>query len=709
MVTVLFLWSAVGVMAPGENLFPFVIPTLDATPTVVDVSHLLDKPAGAHGFVRVEEGHFVDGRGRRLRFLGTNLTFGGAFPPKELAPQIAARMAKFGLNCVRFHHLDGRRAPQGIWRADDPTQFDPEQLDKLDFLIYQLKQQGIYTNLNLHVSRNYPGFPDFDQLPRYGKGVDNFEPRMIQMQKDYARALLTHQNPYTGNRYVDEPAVAIVELNNENSLLRYAFGRTLQNLPEYYRRQLEARWREWLRAKYETTESLRTAWGDTSLPPEQSLERGNLGLPGANAPEAQRRDFLAFIAEKERAYAQEMYRYLKEELGLQALVIDTQASYGGLGGAYREWHLDFADNHAYWEHPRFPGRPWDPGNWYIPNTSMVSALGRDTLTSRALYRLAERPYTISEYNHPAPNHYSAECLPLLAAFAALQDWDGIFIFNYHNQPDDWDRDCIRGYFSVDSHPGKMAFFPAAAMMFLRGDVRPAEMEVRLSVPEGRIVEQLLRYGNRVEPVWAEAGVARLGAVRHRLALEFVPGDGDIRASAFVGTPGPQVASDTGEIAWDATDPAAALFTVNAPASKAVVGFLGGRAVTLGPVTIRMEPTGRNWAALTLTAMDGKPVEESERLLLVAVGKVENTDMGWNEEHTSVGRNWGTGPTRCEGIPAQITLRTKVDLEVYALDGRGFRTQALRGERTDDALTFTIGPQWQTIWYEAVARQGAQSP
>ena len=54
-------------------------------------------------------------------------------------------------------------------------------------------------------------------------------------------------------------------------------------------------------------------------------------------------------------------------------------------------------------------------------------------------------------------------------------------------------------------------------------------------------------------------------------------------------------------------------------------------------------------------MDGQPINQSRSLLLTAVGKVENKGMQWNAERTSVGRDWGTGPTRAEGIPARFII------------------------------------------------------
>ena len=66
----------------------------------------------------------------------------------------------------------------------------PAQLDKLDWLVYQLKLHGIYSNINTHVSRNYPGC-DYEGIEHfnYGKGIDQFYPPYIEMQKDYAKEI----------------------------------------------------------------------------------------------------------------------------------------------------------------------------------------------------------------------------------------------------------------------------------------------------------------------------------------------------------------------------------------------------------------------------------------------------------------------------------------------------------------------------------------
>ncbi|MBQ9454634.1 MAG: cellulase family glycosylhydrolase, partial [Thermoguttaceae bacterium] len=211
-------------------------------------SPTLAKPAGADGLIRVENEHFVNDAGI-VRFWGVNVCMGACFPEKETATAMAERLASFGLNIVRLHHMDMRE----IWGKNYPKQleFDPEKLDRLDWFISELKRCGIYVNINLHVSRKFTeadGFPEEDLRPNHDKGLDHFMPRMIELQKKYARDLLRHVNPYTGKCYADEPCVAVVEINNENSIVSQWRGWALnRNLPKYCEEELQKQWNAWLR------------------------------------------------------------------------------------------------------------------------------------------------------------------------------------------------------------------------------------------------------------------------------------------------------------------------------------------------------------------------------------------------------------------------------------------------------------------------------
>ena len=205
------------------ELFPFTLPWNDVSPGVTNLSAWLEKPAGKSGFIVVQDGHLRAGD-RRIRLLGVNLCFDACFPQHEDADQIAPRMARFGINCVRFHHMDTAASPHGLLQ-DDRRTIDPAQLDRLDYLVSRLKANGIYADLNLHVGRNFPGLPVADG-GSFDKGLDHFVPQMIELQHEYARDLLAHVNPYTGKRYADEPAVALIEISNEDGLIASGSGAT---------------------------------------------------------------------------------------------------------------------------------------------------------------------------------------------------------------------------------------------------------------------------------------------------------------------------------------------------------------------------------------------------------------------------------------------------------------------------------------------------
>ena len=855
-------------------MFPFVLPWDDAAPGMItDVSFLNAKPAGVNGFIVPKDGHFVESKtGKRIRFIGTNFAAKSAFPSHADAEKVAAHIAKLGINLVRLHHMDndGWGTGTSIWDTSvkDRRHIDPAQLDKLDYLVAQLKKNGVYANINLHVSRQFSeadGFPaSVGKIPfDFDKRVDEFDRRMILLQKNYAHDLLTHVNPYTGLSYATDPAVAVVEINNENSLVgdgwAGVYGNDLDTLPEPFRGELVGFWNDWLTKKYGTDAKLQAAWTkgltpagpglltdaspwsiehqgnsqaetvllsaplflvlgkpsdlpplsasalrtkvtqvdgtdwhvqahqtglnltdgttytvsfdakadkDRSLPLGASLDQAdwhNVGLtanaalttdwktfhyvftahdtapnhnriaftlggqtgtvwieglqihPGAEGAglqpgqslttktvdipttslKAPHDDWIAFLADTERSYAEEMRAYLKDDLHVRANVLCSQISWGGLTGLTREAKMDFADNHAYWQHPSFPHKAWDANDWTIPNTAMVTDLADGkggTLQSLAEYRVAGKPYSVSEYNHPAPNDYRAETLPELATFAAFQDWDAIYLFDYGDYGAGAQNDKINGYFGISSDPAKTAFLPAAAMIFRAGEIAPALEGERL-----RLINPVARDLFSAGPAWRAAGPDAPAIFSRRLAVSLDRSTNPAGVSLAVKDPysGPVAPRS---VSVEKT-PAGGRYLAVGASAQSVAGFVGGQTVTLGQNTLAFPAFGNNFAAMTLTAMDEKPITQSRRLLLTLAGKVENQDMGWNADRTSVGSQWGHGPTVAEGIPATVTLKTTAARHVWALDGAGKRVGDVPASYANGSLTFTVGPQFKTLWYE----------
>lgn len=836
-------------------LFPFVIPWDDAAPgTATDVSFLNAKPAGVNGAIIVRNGHFVEANtGKQIRFIGTNFTFDANYPTHQDAAAIAAHLAKFGVNIVRIHHHDLNGGP--LWDPDAQNHgvFSADGVDRLDYLIAQLKKNGVYVDLNLHVSRHYTpadGFPEsINQMPEnYDKRIDNIDSRMIELQKEFAREYLTHVNPYTKMSYADDPCVAVVEINNEDSLVSSAaddHNTYFEKLPAPFRGEVVAKWNQWLAAKYGNQASLLSAWapsatetavadalsnanewifedrtgsgtirrlGDgsattapvvqltTSVKPEQSwqaqaglahldlvegalyavtfharadkprgisvysgvdipdwhhtgldgsasldadwssvrlvfkasqtaahenrlmfvigndtgsvwlsdvriapitranfmpagqsLDNATIGIP-ADAGSPASNDFVHFLSDAETAYAGDMLKYLRGDLHVKANLIDTQMSFGRLASFRREAGSDFADDHAYWQHPAFPGRPWDRANWYIKNTPQIESLlnGETTALERlAMNRWLGRPFSVSEYNQPFPSDFQVEMFPELATFAAAQDWDMIYSFDYGRYGAAAKTDQVQDFFDTGSNPVKAAFLPAAALIFRDEAYNPSLNPATLSLSAAEPLS-----GSPIWNAWMGPPTTKLNCLAQRLSVTVDPKTPKtfITIGRQISVGGPSL-TKTG---------AGAEYVAVGSRAIAAIGFVGGQTIAAGPLTAGFPDFGNRFAAMTLTALDGRPVGESSRLLLTVAGRAQNTDMVWNQSRTSVGRNWGHAPVLAEGIPAAITVQNDKIRQVWALDPTGRRVQRAPATSANGKVSFQIGPQFRTIWYELAA-------
>jgi len=426
---------------------------------------------------------------------------------------------------------------------------------------------------------------------------------------------------------------------------------------------------------------------------------------GERTAEAQN-DWLNFLWEKEDNYWQTMYKYLKNELGVKAIIIGTIV---GCSTPNIMAKLDCVDTHSYWQHPIFPSRPWDPEDWLVPNLTMVNERG-GTLPGLALKRVLGKPHSVTEYNHPAPNTYSSEGFLLLSAYAGLQDWDAIYAFSYSHRRDDWDRRMIPNFFDIDQHPTKMVTLIPSVAMFVRGDVKPANKLVVVEIDKKKEIEVLKRS-------WAWAlvdagfvGVPGEAMLLHRVAIatEGKKGPSGALTPDKLKIEGNRFVSDTGELVWDLSEAGRGLVTVNTPRSKAVIGYAGGKRIELGDVVIESRESLQNgWCAITITAMKGEiGGKGTADLLITATGYAENTDMGWkNPEKSSCGRNWGKPPSLVEGIPARITLPYSADrVEAWALDEKGNRKEKIEvGKDEKGNAVIEIGERWRTLWYEVAVK------
>ena len=807
------------------------------------VAFLNDGPADKR--VSVKDGHFVRSDGSRVRFFGSNATFAQAFPDKEVAPLVARRMRQLGFNVMRFHHLDNRH----IWNKEK-TALDPVQLDKLQWFIYCLNQEGIYVNMNLHVSWWYKELDKNKCTFHYGKALDRYYPPFVEFQKQYARDLLTAVSPYSHLPMTDDPGVFCVEINNENPI---NYLEQLDKLAEIqgtpWGDSLLDFWRKWLGRKYGSVSAAVKAWSagaqplsttnmvaggvphyegqrrgffepsqqpdgtyelkllqdgalewsyqmhfydivlkentrylarfkarcdvprrihvglchaeppwytyssqQINLTPEwqsfecrlsvaaiqnyrkrfsfnvrgketpatvflkdielfegdkpfsfaEAAELSQLPLPDSMSPEAMWGDFRTFLRELDYQYSREMTDYLKNTLKVKALVTDTQANYGGLFGQLRESEIaDFVDVHAYWQHPHFePGHAWSPYHWTIENTPMVNNSEGGNFRRLNTLRTAGKPYTISEYDHPMPSEHLSEMFPMLGSFAAFQGWDALYQFCFNLAPTKEEKAAMIGYFSMAPNPAKMITSHFAAIVFRLGLVPEAEQTVTITVPKPFMRKLLMtnpmKYWDASIPGYPK-GQLFPARVQTRFTEE-----GDAITVSPADLPD-ALPFSTPHISWSLDDAKRGLYLVNAPAARAAVGYVGGRKLAVGDVSLAAQLPEEKTAAFTLVALDSKEIATSQKMLLSLVGTIANVGMQWDEKHTTVKNKWGKPPAISNFIPAEITLPGEAKPTVTALDPAGSPIGTIAVEGEPGAWRFNSTQERPTLWFHISRR------
>ncbi len=575
-----------------------------------DASDLLQAPAGKFGVLQTKGGHFVWSNGARQRFWGVRLSTTSA-PAQEDADAVAARIAQYGINLVR-------------WTASSFKPNDTE-MDRLDRFVAALARRGIYSHLTLPLSR-----PDNPVIapPLAMEPLAKFVERS-------ADDWLLHKNRHIGKRWVDDPSLAMVQITS--------------NSPTFQRSQPAA--------------------AATSHPSIEFYSR--------------------------------IYKYLRM-IGVKCPIItdDSPPATTDLTAL-----ISAGDAIGI-------GSTWDPvrPDGFIENKALVSGNG-GYLRQFASASVAHKPLIVTHVSHPQVNEYRAEAPLLLAAHAALQDWDGIIWDNYTNDP------AVIGQFPIAARVflGEFASPSRLSTCVLRNDAATVQLPTWLTF--------ISRWRNSLpniaaptpDIVIAADGNATPKDAPVKKPIRLVQKTGDdpfallrhwVGAARKLRVPlgweeGPQreFASDNGQLAWDQDH---GQFTLLTPACCAATGFVGGKTVNLADVTFDLSsPT---FAALSLTALDANQIKESRQLLLTAVSRCENTEQRWFENLAGHLKMTGAKPgTLLEPVRATITLHRDRPFKIFPLSPTGQRGPEISATRIPDGFTFIVSGE--SMFYELVSEGG----
>lgn len=99
-------------------------------------------------------------------------------------------------------------------------------MERLDYLIYCLKEHGIYCYLDMLTYRRYKSGDDVeaaeDMIDSTKYSFNIYDQRMKDLQKEFMHDIWNHFNPYTAFKYKDDPVFVMTEIINESELFSKA-------------------------------------------------------------------------------------------------------------------------------------------------------------------------------------------------------------------------------------------------------------------------------------------------------------------------------------------------------------------------------------------------------------------------------------------------------------------------------------------------------
>jgi hypothetical protein len=414
----------------------------------------------------------------------------------------------------------------------------------------------------------------------------------------------------------------------------------------------------------------------------RSLDQSNIDLnPKLN--KATKNDWIGFLAAADREYSVEMRKLFREELGIKALLVDTQVQWGGTTGLRREQDSDLMDTHAYFCHPDFGSGAWDPVRWTVDQKSWVQeySMGSGTsLAEIAAYRVADLPFSVSEYDHPAPNKFRAEMYPVTSTVAAIQDWDAVYAFAHGDWSNPRSVGKINGFFDNAFDPSKFCFAPAASILFRNGLVEPATQTARL-----KLTSKPWEVAETAEAIWSSQLHGDIDPLATRYAI-------DRKVSESIGIEKSK-GSDTSSVTKLENKTNGPIMVSSNANVFVASGFLGGQELQFAEGTVYCEAFANNFGSMMLVPMDGKPLATSNRMLLTVMAKAENTNMRWNSDRNSVGDRWGNAPSIVQGIAGRIAFKNPIAAMIP------LKPDGSRSASTGSGSTISFSPLHKTVWYE----------
>ena len=215
-------------------------------------------------------------------------------------------------------------------------------------------------------------------------------------------------------------------------------------------------------------------------------------------------------------------------------------------------------------------------------------------------------------------------------------------------------------------------------------------------------DALVRRGVALVPdVWGAAAAGTAGGQDLFVIPEDVNGNPQVfsllphAAALALGDPDSSAAVDPAR-AWDRRR---GVLRIVSPRTVGLAGSLAGVHVEGPGIALRSDAIA---GAVVATAVGGPTLQEADRLLVTAVGRVVPTGLEYTDHWRREVADPGRPPLRIEPIRSEILWRRDGTVRAYPLDNAGRRRAELEGHRTDEGTRFVLDGRDGGLHWELVA-------
>jgi hypothetical protein len=673
---------------------------------LLDLRYLNEKVAGESGFIKTDtRGDFVLGNGKPVRFWAVNTSVGREKPftprpqGRKTEPDLdrhARFLAKRGVNMTRLHaHINPGK--------DQPiTALNEKERDWIWRHVAAMKKQGIYTTISPYWANTTNIGPGWG-IPG-GENSHNmlfFDERLQAAYKGWLKALFAEKNPHTGIPLAQDASVAIIQLQNEDSLLFWTFN----NLKDERKRALSKKFGDFLVKKYGKLDAAFTAWGNHGLPGDDRAA-GVVDLHNIWEMTQQRSggqakrldDQLEFLARTMYDFNKSMAAYLRNELGCKQVI---NAGNWRTADTVR---MNDAERWSYTANEVLAVNRYFGGIHKGPNEGWAIVNG-DTFTSPSiltdplqfplnLKQAVGHPMMVTESAWVMPNGRAVEGPFLISVYQSLTGVDAYYWFATGD--DEWTPpQSANGYLASQGkwlfgNPDMLGNFPAAALMYRMGYIQrgPAVVhEERALTDLWQRRSGLITEESGFDPNRDTGSLAPTSAVKTPVPpeaflvgpVEVVYGGDPARSKVadlakYIDREKKIIRSITGEVVLNY---GAGRCLLNAPKAQGIVGFFkNGGPFKTADATIQC---ANEFGSIIVTAMDDKPLKTSGKVL-VQVG-MPSRPTGWEESPTMIKvkegefegykvNNFGRAPWQVVRADVEVTLANPALKKATILDANG---------------------------------------